>query len=79
MLRISLIAGACLCFVIGAKWIAEDIVYHVTLDAIPVVFNILAFVPLVALAPRYKSGFVYLFIGIVEVLVIIMGCVNTLR
>ncbi len=78
MIRIGLLAGACLCFVIGAKWIAEDIVYHVTLDVIPVAFTILAFVPLMALARHYKTNGAYVLIGMIEALVIIMGCVVTL-
>ena len=78
--RIILIFGACLCFVIGGKWIAWDIVYHVRQDPLLVFLTGLAFVPLIALAPRYKNGrVIYLFIGLAELIVIVMGNVLTLR
>jgi hypothetical protein len=80
MIRIILIVDACLCFVIGAKWIAWDVVYHVILDPITVSFNIFAFVPLIALAPRYKNGKVaYSLIALLEVFVIFLGYTVTLR
>ena len=80
MIRIILIVGACLCFVIGAKWIAWDIVYHVETDGSLLFINALAFVPLIALAPRYKNGKVaYTLIALLEAFIIFMGNMLTLR
>jgi hypothetical protein len=81
VLRVILIAGACLCLVIGVKWIAEDIVYHVETDETLIIINGLAFVPLIAMAPRYKKGgiVIYGFIGTLEALIILMGLSLTLR
>ena len=77
-IRLILIAGACLCFVIGGKWIAEDIVYSIH-DSSWSTFNLLAFVPLIAIAPRYKNRKIYAFIAALEAFIIIMGNVMTLR
>jgi hypothetical protein len=78
--RLVLIIGACLCFVIGAKWIAEDILYHVQLDHPLLFINALAFIPLLMLAPRYKNGkVVYVLIGLLEAFIIVMGNLLTLR
>jgi len=75
-----LIAGACLCFVIGGKWIVEDIVYHMETYDDLLFINALAFVPLIALAPRYKNGnVIYAFIGLLEAFIIFMGNMLTLR
>ena len=80
MIRIVLIIGACLCFVIGVNWICEHIVYHVTLDPVMLAINAFAFVPLFALGPRYKNGLaIYWFIGLAEALVIVMGNLLTLK
>ena len=79
-MRILLIIGACLCFVIGVKWICEDIVYHVETDDSLLFINALAFVPLIGLAPRYKNGkVIYAFIGLLEAFIIFMGNLLTLR
>lgn len=80
LLRTILILGACLCFVIGAKWIAEHIVYHVEYGFSLAVINFFAFVPLVALAPRYKQvKYVYAIVGAIEAFIILMGNLLTLR
>jgi hypothetical protein len=79
-IRLALIIGACLCLVIGGKWIAEDIVYHIRLVDSLVMINALAFVPIIAIAPQYKNGMViYLFIGALEAFIIFMGNILTLR
>jgi hypothetical protein len=78
--RWILIIGASLCAVIGAKWIAEDIVYNMRVETGLLVLNTLAFVPLIALAPRYKKAkVVYSLIGLLEALIIIMGNSLTVR
>jgi hypothetical protein len=81
VLRVILIAGACLCSVIGVKWIAEDIVYHVGIDDALTITNGVAFIPLIAMAPRYKKGsmVIYGFIGALETFIILMGLTVTLR
>jgi hypothetical protein len=80
IIRMVLIAGACLCLVIGGKWIAEDIVYHESLYDPLVIINVLAFIPIIAVAPRYKNGkVIYAFIGVLEAFIIFMGNLLTLR
>ena len=78
LIRLPLIAGACLCFVIGGKWIAENIVYSIH-DPYWVEFNMIAFLPIIAIAPRYKKRKIYAFIAALEAFIIIMGNVMTLR
>jgi hypothetical protein len=79
-MRLALICGACLCFVIGGYWIAEDIVYNVGVDDFLGVINGLAFLPLIAMAPRYKNGkIIYALIGFLEGFVIFMGLEIQLR
>jgi hypothetical protein len=80
LIRIILIAGACLCLVIGVKWIAEDIVYQVQLNDGLIIINVLAFVPIIAVAPRYRNGkVIYSFISVLEAYIVLMGLVLTLR
>ena len=80
VVRIALIAGACLCVVIGGKWIAWDVVYKVRLDPSLVTINALAFVPIIALAPRYKNGTkIYASVALLETIVIWLGVELTLR
>jgi hypothetical protein len=78
LIRLPLIAGACLCFVIGGKWIAEDIVYSIH-DPSWIAFNIVAFIPIIAIGPRYKNRKIYAFVAAGEAFIIIMGNLMTLR
>lgn len=74
IIRIALIAGACLCLVIGVKWIAEDIVYQIQPDITLIIINGVAFAPMIALAPRYKNGkMIYYWIGWIEAFIIWLG------
>ena len=80
VLRTILIVGACLCFVIGATWVAEHIVYHVEYGLPFAFINLFAFVPLVALAPHYKQvKYVYAIVAVIEAFIILMGNFLTLR
>ena len=71
VLRMVCIIGACVCFVHGLRFVYEDVAYHFTLDPITVVFTSIPFVPIFAVAPRYKNGsIVYAFIAMLELIII---------
>jgi hypothetical protein len=71
VLRMICIIGACVCFVHGLRFVYEDVAYHMALDPITVVFTLIPFAPIVAVAPRYKNGsIVYAFIMVLELIVI---------
>jgi hypothetical protein len=79
-IRLVLIIGAAACFVIGVKMVAQDIVYHVNFDPFEFVFTVFPFIPIIAMAPRYKDGrIIYSFIGAAEVLSILMNFFIVLR
>ena len=80
MLRMACIVGACICFVIGGMFILQDIVYHVSLDSIDLLFTSIPFLPIILVAPRYKNGsIVYAFIGLGEIIIIVMNHFIVLR
>ena len=64
------IIGACVCFVHGVRMVYMDFSYHLDFVSI-LVFSVIPFVPIVAVAPRYRNGSrVYAVIALVELIVI---------
>ena len=55
MIRLACIVGACICFVIGLRFIYDDIAYHVNFEA-ALIFIGVPFLLIVFMAPRYKDG-----------------------
>jgi hypothetical protein len=82
-IRIILIIGASACFVIGAKRIAEAVVYHVgAFNFWELLIVALPFIPMVLLAPRSatcKKPVLLVFLAVVEMLVIVSNFVLVLR
>ena len=79
-LRMACIVGACACFVIGVVFILQDIVYHINLDHIDLLFTAMPFLPIFLVAPRYKNGsIVYCFIGFFEMIIIVLNHFIVLR
>jgi hypothetical protein len=79
-IRLVLIIGAAACFVIGVKVVAQDVVYHVNHDPFDMFITLFPFVPIIAMAPRYKNGkWIYGFIGAAEALIILMDYFIVLR
>jgi hypothetical protein len=73
VLRFFCIIGACVCFVHGLRFIYEDFSYHLPLGEALVVTTI-PFVPIFAVAPRYRNGSkIYTIILLVELAVIAMA------
>jgi hypothetical protein len=73
MIRLACIVGACICFVIGLRFIYDDIAYHVNFED-ALLFTAVPFLPIIFMAPRYKNGnIVYAFIGLAEVIIIVMN------
>jgi hypothetical protein len=80
ILRMACIVGACACFVIGVVFILQDIVYHISLDPLDLFFTAVPFFPIILVAPRYKNGsIVYAFIGLAEIIIIVMNHFIVLR
>jgi hypothetical protein len=80
VLRMACIVGACICFVIGVIFILQDIVYHINLDPIDLFFTAIPFIPIILVAPRYKNGnIVYFFIGLAEIIIIVINHFIVLR
>jgi len=74
-MRITLIVGAAICFVIGLKMVFMFIAYHIAFDLVPYLFTAVAFFPLILLAPRSstpKKRSLFAFLGLTEMLVIAM-------
>jgi hypothetical protein len=70
LLRMTCMIGACPCFVESIRFIYEDIAYHITLDFWGIVFITVPIIPIVAVAPRYKKGFVvYPVIILLEIII----------
>jgi hypothetical protein len=80
VIRLACIVGACVCFVIGLRFIYEKIVYDISLDLFELMFITIPFLPIVVVAPRYRNGnIVYAFIGLAEVIIIVMNRITVLR
>jgi len=79
-IRLALVLGAAACFVIGAKMIAQDIVYHVNHDPLDLFFTIFPFIPIILIAPRYKNRkVIYHIIGAAEVIIVVINYFLVLR
>ena len=73
-IRLACIVGACACFVVGLRFVYEKFSCDISLDPFELAFLTIPFLPIVAVAPRYRSGkVVYVFIGSAELFIIVMG------
>ena len=70
--RLICIIGACVCVVNGMRLVYMD--FHMDLRPMnympTVMITVIPFVPIFAVAPRYKSGKAYAVIAVIEALVI---------
>ena len=74
VIRLACIIGACPCFVVGLRFIYEKFAYGISLDPFELAFLTIPFLPIVAVAPRYRNGkVVYAFIGLAELLIVVLG------
>jgi hypothetical protein len=79
-IRLACIVGACACFVVGMRFVYDDFAYHVNFDPFDALFTVVPFLPIILVAPRYRNGtVVYAFIGLAEVVIVVMNHFIVLR
>jgi hypothetical protein len=79
-IRLACIVGACACFVVGLRFVYEKFAYDISLDLVELAFLTVPFVPIVAVAPRYRNGkVVYAFIGLAELFIVVMDRITVVR
>jgi hypothetical protein len=76
LMRLALIIGAAICLVIGLQMTFVIFWYHIPFEFIPYLYTVVAFVPLILLAPRSstpKKRRLFTFLAVTEIVIIGMS------
>ncbi|HEV2327947.1 MAG TPA: hypothetical protein VGY56_04055 [Verrucomicrobiae bacterium] len=73
VIRLACIVGACACVIYGMKIIYDNVAYHMGIDTFTLLLTLVPFLPIILAAPRYRNGTAgYLFIGLAEVIIVVL-------